>query len=76
MSGGDFCHQDVKGAEMKLYVASFSDNSYRVVIIAKDYNSALDKAKEYIKNNHSWYDLNRIDYDMRIDVCDEDYVIK
>ncbi len=61
---------------MKLFVATFSDNSYRVVISANDYDSAWDKAKEYIITNHSWYNINRIGYDMRIDFCDEDYIIE
>lgn len=61
---------------MKLYVASFGDNSYRIVIAANDYDSAWDKAKEHIANNYNWYNINRIGYDMRVDECDENYVIK
>lgn len=63
---------------MRLFVATFSDNSYRFVISADDINSAWDKAKEHIKNNYSWYDINRnrIGYDIKVDVCDDDYVIQ
>lgn len=61
---------------MQLFVATFSDSSYRFVISADNINSAWDKAKEHIKNNYSWYNINRIGYDMRVDVCDEDYVIQ
>lgn len=61
---------------MRLYVATFCNNSYRFVISADDINSAWDKAKEFITNNYSWYNINRIDYDMSVEPCDEDYVIQ
>lgn len=61
---------------MRLFVASFGDNSYRIVVSAEDIDSAWDKAKEHIKNNYNWYNINRIGYDMRVKVCDEDYVIQ
>lgn len=61
---------------MRLFVATFSDNSYRLVISADDINSAWDKAKKFIASNYSWYNMNRIGHDMNVEHCDEDYVIK
>lgn len=61
---------------MRLFVATFDDSSYRFVISADNIDSAWDKAKEHIKNNYSWYNINRIDHDMNVESCDDDYVIQ
>lgn len=61
---------------MRLYVATFCDNSYRIVISAENINSAWNEAKRFIERNYSWYNINRIGYDMQVNPCDEDYVIE
>lgn len=60
---------------MRLYVATFCNNSYRFVISADDINSASDKAESFIASNYSWY-KDRTGYDMSVEPCDEDYVIQ
>ena len=41
---------------MELYIARFADDSYQVVIKADSYESAREKAIQYIKTNHTWFE--------------------
>lgn len=59
---------------MKLYIVTFADNSYHLVIKAEDYPTAEKKAIEYIEEHYTWYQFN--EYDLIINVCDNDDVIE
>ena len=61
---------------MELYIARFADDSYQVVIKADSYESAREKAIQYIKTNHTWFESDYNFNGLDIALLDEDYVIE
>lgn len=61
---------------MELYIARFADDSYQVVIKADSYESAREKAIQYIKTNHTWFESDYNFNGLDIVLLDEDYVIE
>mgnify|MGYP003158214909 CR=1 FL=1 len=64
------------GENMELYIARFADDSYQVVIKADSYESAREKAIQYIKTNHTWFESDYNFNGLDIALLDEDYVIE
>ena len=60
---------------MHLYIVRFSDNSYKIVVRASNYESAIEKSIEYIKKYHSLYS-EYTSNDLYISKSYEDYVIE